>query len=79
MASRHTILVSDLLAYLTQIFGAWRGPAEEVTVALIVASSQGRHRVKQWLEDPELCREDASRFVAGLRQRAMESLEPARR
>jgi hypothetical protein len=79
LGSRHAILVSDLLAYLTKIFGSWRGPAEEMTVALIIASSQGRHRVKQWLEDPELCREDASRFVAGLRQRAQESLEPARR
>jgi hypothetical protein len=79
VGSRHSILVSDLLAYLTKIFGSWRGPAEEVTVALIIASSQGRHRVKQWLDDPELCREDASRFVAGLRQRAIESLEPVRR
>jgi hypothetical protein len=57
-------------AYLKTIFGTFGGDADELALAFLMASSQGRHRAKQWLDDPELCRGEASASMNGLRTRA---------
>src|SRR5436190_1297853 len=57
-------------AYLKIIFGKFEGPADELALAFLIASSQGRHRARQWLDDPELCRGEATASVNGLRSRA---------
>jgi len=56
--------------YLKNIFGSFGGDADELALAFLMASSQGRHRAKQWLDDPELCRGEASASMNGLRTRA---------
>jgi hypothetical protein len=56
--------------YLKSIFGTFGGDADELALAFLMASSQGRHRAKQWLDDPELCRGEASASMNGLRTRA---------
>jgi len=56
--------------YLKSIFGSFGGDADELALAFLMASSQGRHRAKQWLDDPELCRGEASASMNGLRTRA---------
>jgi len=56
--------------YLKGIFGSFGGDADELALAFLMASSQGRHRAKQWLDDPELCRGEASASMNGLRTRA---------
>lgn len=62
-------------AYLKTIFGKFEGPADELALAFLVASSQGRHRAKQWLDDPELCKGEATASVNGLRTRAAAYLD----
>jgi hypothetical protein len=62
-------------AYLKTIFGKFEGPADELALAFLVASSQGRHRGKQWLDDPELCRGEATASINGLRTRAVAYLD----
>jgi hypothetical protein len=62
--------VGDLRAYLVRLFGKWEGEIEELVLAFIAASARGRHRARQWLDDPELCKDEAARFVADLRSRA---------
>ena len=57
-------------AYLKTIFGKFEGPADELALAFLVASSQGRHRARQWLDDPELCKGEATASINGLRTRA---------
>src|SRR5262245_41112431 len=56
--------------YLKSIFGHFGGDADELALAFLMASSQGRHRAKQWLDDPELCRGEATASMNGLRTRA---------
>ena len=56
--------------YLKNIFGSFGGDADELALAFLMASSQGRHRAKQWLDDPELCRGEATASMNGLRTRA---------
>jgi hypothetical protein len=56
--------------YLKTIFGTFGGDADELALAFLMASSQGRHRAKQWLDDPELCRGEAAASMNGLRTRA---------
>lgn len=57
-------------AYLKTIFGTFGGGADELALAFLIASSQGRHRARQWLDDPELCRGEATASMNGLRTRA---------
>ena len=40
-----------------------------------MSSSQGRYRAKQWLEDPDLCRGEATASMNGLRTRAAAYLD----
>lgn len=65
-------------AYLKSLFGTFGGPADELALAFLVASSQGRHRAKQWLDDPELCRGEATASMNGLRSRAEKYLDAAK-
>lgn len=62
-------------AYLKTIFGSFGGEADELALAFLVASSQGRHRARQWLDDPDLCRGEAAASMNGLRTRAAYYLE----
>jgi hypothetical protein len=62
-------------AYLKTIFGKFEGPADELALAFLIASSQGRHRARQWLDDPELCRGEATASMNGLRSRAVAYLD----
>jgi hypothetical protein len=67
--------VGDLRAFFIRTFGTWEGEIEELVLAFIAASARGRHRARQWLDDPELCKDEAARFVADLRSRAGEYRE----
>jgi hypothetical protein len=62
-------------AYLKIVFGTFGGPADELALAFLIASSQGRHRARQWLDDPELCRGEATASMNGLRSRAVAYLD----
>jgi hypothetical protein len=62
-------------AYLKTLYGKFEGPADELALAFLIASSQGRHRARQWLDDPELCRGEATASVNGLRLRAVAYLD----
>jgi hypothetical protein len=64
--------------YLTSIFGNFGDEADELALAFLIASSQGRHRAKQWLDDPELCRGEATASMNGLRNRAARYLDAAK-
>jgi hypothetical protein len=57
-------------AYLKTVFGTFEGPTDELALAFLIASSQGRHRARQWLDDPELCKGEATASMNGLRNRA---------
>lgn len=72
---RYGPFVAELRKFLTGILGRWEGEIEETALAFIAASPKGRHRAKQWLDDPELCRGEAARFVEGLRERARDALD----
>ena len=63
-------VAQPVAGYLKGIFGSFGGDADELALAFLMASSQGRHRAKQWLDDPELCRGEASASMNGLRTRA---------
>lgn len=65
-------------AYLKGLFGTFGGPADELALAFLIASSQGRHRAKQWLDDPDLCRGEATASMNGLRNRATTYLDAAK-
>jgi hypothetical protein len=61
--------------YFTSLFGNFGGDADELALAFLIASSQGRHRAKQWLDDPDLCRGEATASMNGLRVRAVRYLD----
>jgi hypothetical protein len=65
-------------AYLKGLFGTYGGPADELALAFLIASSQGRHRAKQWLDDPDLCKGEATASMNGLRSRAEKYLDAAK-
>ncbi len=71
---RYGGFVAELRKFLAGVFGRWEGEIEETALAFIAASPKGRHRARQWLDDPELCRGEAARFVEGLRERARQLL-----
>jgi hypothetical protein len=73
--ARFDRFVADLRAFFEKTFGSWQGEIEELVLAFIAASPRGRHRARQWLDDPVLCKDEASRFVAELRARAGEYRE----
>lgn len=71
---RYGAFVAELRKFLAGALGRWEGEIEETALAFIAASPKGRHRARQWLDDPELCRGEAARFVEGLRERARDAL-----
>jgi hypothetical protein len=68
-------LAMPLGVYFTTLFGNYGGEADDLALAFLIASSQGRHRAKQWLDDPELCRGEATASMNGLRNRAARYLD----
>jgi hypothetical protein len=70
--SKHEVLAGNLRAYLEKIMGGWKGAAEEIAMAILLGSSHGRHRAKQWLDDPDLCRNEATSLMKSLLERARE-------
>ena len=67
---QHESIATPIRAYMKHLYGAFGNAADELALAFLVASSQGRHRAKQWLDDPELCRGEATASMNGLRTRA---------
>ena len=75
MAAQFNTLAMPLGVYFTTLFGNYGGEADDLALAFLIASSQGRHRAKQWLDDPELCRGEATASMNGLRNRAARYLD----
>ncbi len=73
--SKHEVLAGNLRVYLEKISGGWQGEAEEVALAILMGSTHGRHRVTQWLEDPESCRNEAISLAKSLLERAREHID----
>jgi hypothetical protein len=71
-------LATPIRAYLRGLYGSYAGESDELALAFLVASSQGRHRARQWLDDPELCRGEATASMNGLRGRATSYLDAMR-
>jgi hypothetical protein len=72
---QHDAIALPVLTYLRSVFGVFEGRADDLALAFLVASPQGRHRAKQWLDDPELCRGEATASMNGLRTRALSYLD----
>jgi hypothetical protein len=70
-------LVRDLRAYLGRVFGTWEGELDELSLAFLVSTDQGREKAREWLKDPELRRGEASAMMNGLRSRAKSYLDAA--
>jgi hypothetical protein len=73
--TQHEPMGEPLRKHLRKLFPAWGGEADELAFSFLVSSSQGRYRAKQWLEDPELCRGEATASMNGLRTRAVAYLD----
>lgn len=73
--SRHEVLAGNLTAYLDKTLGGWTGEVAEIATAILLGSAHGRHRAKQWIDDPEVCREEAVKLMRSLQSRAKELLE----
>lgn len=69
------VFVHDLRVYFERIFGKWEGEEREIALMFLVSSRQGRHRARQWLDDPDLCAEEAATTAEGLLARARMYLE----
>lgn len=70
--SRNEELAGKLRSYLEKIFNGWAGDAEEIAFAVLLGASHGRHRAAQWLDDPEICRNEALSLMKSLRERGRE-------
>lgn len=73
--AQHETAGTPLRTYLKKLFPVWTAEADELAFAFLVSSSQGRYRAKQWLEDPDLCRSEATASMNGLRTRAVAYLD----
>lgn len=67
-----------LRAYFLKLFPSYGSPSDDLAFSFLVSSSQGRYRAKQWLEDPELCKGEATASMNGLRGRAVAYLDAAK-
>ncbi len=76
--SKHEVLAGNLRSYLEKVFGGWTGEAQEIAIAIVLGSAHGRHRAKQWLDDPEVCRNEAMGLMKSLLDRAHELLARGR-
>jgi hypothetical protein len=70
MRERYGGLVGALRRCLTGLVGAWEGDTEELVLAIMVATVQSRHRVRQWLQKPTESRDEILHWVRVLRDRA---------
>ncbi len=70
-------LVRSLGTYLKTLYGTWAGESDDLALVLLITEEEGRHRARQWLEDPELCRGEAMAAMNGMRSRARLHLEAA--
>ncbi|HXG63319.1 MAG TPA: hypothetical protein VNO22_18255 [Planctomycetota bacterium] len=70
MRERYGELVGALRRHLIGLLGAWEGDTEELVLAIMVATVQGRHRVRQWLQKPAESRDELLHWVRVLRDRA---------
>ena len=73
--AKHEVLAGNLRAYLEKISGGWQGEAEEIALAILLGSSHGRHRATQWMDDPDLCRNEALSLMKSLLGRAREHID----
>jgi hypothetical protein len=76
--SRHEVLAGNLRGFLEKVMGGWSGEIQEIAMAILLGSAHGRHRAKQWIDDPEVCREEAVKLMRSLQARAKELLEKDR-
>lgn len=67
---KYGVLVSDLRPWLLRLFGKWEGEVEELALALVIATMQGRHRVKAWVGKPDGGGDEAKRWMEALLSRA---------
>jgi hypothetical protein len=72
---QHEATGGPLRAYLLKLFPSYGSPSDDLAFSFLVSSSQGRYRAKQWLEDPELCKGEATASMNGLRTRALAYLD----
>ncbi|MFN3486931.1 MAG: hypothetical protein ACK44W_15810, partial [Planctomycetota bacterium] len=70
MRERYGDLVEALRRHLISLLGAWAGDTEELVLAIMVATVQGRHRVRQWLQKPADSRDEILHWTRVLRDRA---------
>jgi hypothetical protein len=72
-------LVRSVRTYLEGVCGSWTAGTDDLAVTLLVAEEEGRHRARQWLADPQLCKGEAVAAMNGLRSRARLHLEASAR
>ncbi|MBV8878760.1 MAG: hypothetical protein JO332_02240 [Planctomycetaceae bacterium] len=73
--AQHEAMGEPLRKYLLSLYPSYGSPSDDLAFSFLVSSSQGRYRAKQWLEDPELCKGEATASVNGLRTRALAYLD----
>ena len=73
--TQHEPMGLPLRKYLLTLFPAYGSQTDDLAFSFLVSSSQGRYRAKQWLEDPELCKGEATASMNGLRTRALTYLD----
>ena len=62
--------VKELRAHFEHLFGQWKGETQDLALMLLVSSKRGRHLARQWMDDPDLCRPQATATMNGLIARA---------
>jgi len=77
--AEHEPLIPPLQAYLTGVFGSFDSERDDLALALLAGSPQGRHFGRQWLDDPALCHDAAIASMTAMRARAAAYFEAARR
>lgn len=74
----HAGLIPPLRSYLTGLFGSFHGERDDLALAILAGSPEGRHRGRQWLDDPALCHDEAVASMTILRARANAYRDAAR-
>ena len=73
--AQHEPMAVPLRTYFLKLFPSYGSQTDDLAFSFLVSSSQGRYRAKQWLEDPELCKGEATASMNGLRTRALAYLD----
>lgn len=74
----HSSLIPPLRSYLTGLFGSFDDDRDDLTLAILAGTPLGRHRARQWLDDPALCHDEAVASMTVLRARATAYRDAAR-